>query len=52
VDAIIRQVAHYSGHVGQIIYLGKMIKEENWENLSIPRGASSQFNDTMQQKHA
>lgn len=33
VDAINRQLAHYSYHVGQIVYLGKMIKKEAWAGL-------------------
>lgn len=37
VDAINRQLAHYPYHVGQIIYIGKLIKDHEWENLSIPR---------------
>lgn len=44
VDAINRQLAHYPHHVGQIIYLGKIIKNENWKNLSIPRGKSIEYN--------
>ena len=34
-DAINRQLAHYPYHVGQIIYLAKVIKNEEWQNLSI-----------------
>jgi hypothetical protein len=37
VDAIVRQLDHYGGHVGQIIYIGKLIKDENWQSLSIPK---------------
>jgi hypothetical protein len=36
-DAINRQLAHYSSHVGQIIFLGKMILNDHWVSLSIPR---------------
>jgi hypothetical protein len=43
-EAINRQVAHYAYHVGQIVFIGKMIKEKDWESLSIPRGTSQQFN--------
>jgi len=43
VEAINRQLAHYPYHVGQIVYLGKMAAE-SWSSLSIPRGASEQFN--------
>jgi hypothetical protein len=37
IDAINRQLAHYPYHVGQIIYVGKMLQNEKWETLSIPR---------------
>lgn len=42
-DAILRQLAHYPYHVGQIVYLGKMIKNERWISLSIPKGTSAQY---------
>ena len=47
VDAINRQLAHYPYHVGQIIYTAKIIKDKNWINLSIAKGASTQFTDKM-----
>ena len=37
VDAINRQMAHYSYHVGQIVYLGRWMKNLDWESLSIPK---------------
>lgn len=43
-DALNRQLAHYPYHIGQILYLGKIMKQENWESLSIPKGGSQQFN--------
>ena len=43
-DAINRQLAHYPYHIGQIIYIGRMIKNENWKNLSIPKGQSQKYN--------
>ncbi len=46
-DAINRQLAHYSNHVGQIVYIGKMILDEKWESLSIPKGKSKGFNEKM-----
>jgi len=46
-DAILRQLAHYSYHVGQIVYIGKMIKNENWKSLSIPKGQSNEYNEKM-----
>jgi hypothetical protein len=44
IDAINRQLAHYPYHIGQIVYLGRMIKDHAWKNLSIPRGLSQQYN--------
>ena len=50
IDAINRQMAHYPYHVGQIIYLAKLIKNEDWQNLSIAKGHSNQFNQQMHTK--
>ena len=47
VDAINRQLAHYASHIGQIVYLGRWIKKENWITLSIPRGHSEKYNAEM-----
>ena len=44
VEAINRQLAHYASHIGQIVLLGKMIKDDNWVSLSIPKGQSEAFN--------
>ena len=44
VEAINRQVAHCAYHAGQIIYIGKMICDNTWNSLSIPRGGSKKFN--------
>ena len=45
-EALQRQLGHYASHVGQIIYVGKMIKQSGWKTLSIPRGGSAAFNET------
>lgn len=50
VDAINRQLAHYPYHVGQIIYIARIIKNENWQNLSIPKRDSIQYNQQMRSK--
>jgi hypothetical protein len=47
VDAINRQLAHYPHHVGQIVYIGKLIRNDSWVSLSIPRGKSDDFNKQM-----
>lgn len=49
-DAIIRQMAHYPYHVGQIVTLGKMIRDRDFKSLSIPKGGSQEFNQQMQQR--
>jgi hypothetical protein len=50
IDAINRQLAHYAYHVGQIVYIGRMIKDRDWQNLSIPKGISKQYNSGDQPK--
>jgi Protein of unknown function (DUF1572) len=46
-EAINRQVAHYSSHIGQIIFIAKMLKSDEWNSLSIPKNKSKEFNDKM-----
>lgn len=48
-DALLRALAHQSYHVGQIVYLGKELKDAGWKSLSIPKGQSRQFNEKMTQ---
>ncbi|WP_109097380.1 DUF1572 family protein [Aquimarina sp. AU58] len=43
-EAINRQLAHYSYHIGQIVCIGKMIVDEEWHSLSIPKGKSTAYN--------
>ncbi|MGH9454761.1 MAG: DUF1572 family protein [Terriglobia bacterium] len=43
-QAILRQVAHYAHHVGQIVFLAKHFQSAHWKSLSIPRGKSAEFN--------
>ena len=40
VQAINRQVSHYSAHVGQIVLLAKHFAGQNWQTLSIPKKKS------------
>ena len=44
IEAIQRQLAHYPHHVGQILYQAKVLKGDDFKSLSIPKGASSSFN--------
>jgi hypothetical protein len=46
-QAINRQVAHYSYHVGQIVFLAKhltAVKKGSWDSLTVPRNRSTEFN--------
>jgi Protein of unknown function (DUF1572) len=47
-QAINRQVAHYSYHCGQIVFLGKHLKSSEWKCLSVPRKQSADFNRRVQ----
>ncbi|MBP3039626.1 DUF1572 family protein [Bacillaceae bacterium Marseille-Q3522] len=51
IAAIERQMAHYSYHVGQIVYIGKQLKNENWKSLSIAKGKSEEYLQQMLKKH-
>lgn len=42
-QAINRQIAHYAQHIGQIVFLAKHLKSNEWKTLSIPRGKSEEF---------
>jgi hypothetical protein len=46
-DALLRQLAHYPYHVGQIITISKMIKDKEWQSLSIAKGQSNDYNKQM-----
>ena len=43
-EAINRQLAHYPYHVGQIVYVARLVADEAWQSLSIPRGKSAAYN--------
>lgn len=44
-EAINRQLAHYPYHVGQIVYIAKMVADSDWKSMTIPRGSSKSFNN-------
>ena len=46
-QAINRQIAHYSYHVGQIVFLAKHLQSADWKSLSVPRGGSAAFNSDV-----
>ncbi|MBD1365644.1 DUF1572 family protein [Mucilaginibacter sp. ZT4R22] len=43
-DAINRQLAHYPYHIGQIVFIAKMIADNNWSSPTIPKGKTGEFN--------
>jgi hypothetical protein len=43
-QAINRQMGHYSYHCGQIVLLAKHFKHDEWQSLSVPRRQSADFN--------
>jgi len=44
-EAINRQLTHYPYHIGQIVFIAKMVCGPEWASLSIPRGQSQQYNE-------
>ena len=46
-QAINRQLAHYSYHVGQIVFLAKHFQSAKWKSLSVPRNQSAKFNQRV-----
>jgi hypothetical protein len=45
--AIQRSLAHCGYHVGQIILIARILAGENWNTITIPRGASATFNQRV-----
>ena len=44
IEAINRQLAHYPYHIGQIVFYAKMLKQSEWNSLSIPKNKSNSYN--------
>jgi len=51
-QAINRQIAHYSCHVGQIVFLAKHLASTLWKSPTVPRGASARFNADVREGRA
>ncbi|MGH9617092.1 MAG: DUF1572 domain-containing protein [Acidobacteriaceae bacterium] len=51
-QAINRQIAHYSYHCGQIVFLAKHFQHAQWKSLSVPKGKSAEFNARVDSGHA
>jgi uncharacterized damage-inducible protein DinB len=45
--AMQRSLAHCAYHIGQIILIARILAQDNWKTITIPRGASSTFNQTV-----
>lgn len=43
-EAIMRRMAHYAYHIGQIVYLARLFNEGDWKTLTIPKGGSAAYN--------
>jgi hypothetical protein len=50
-QAINRQIAHYAGHVGQIVFLAKHLRSSEWKTLTIARGKSEEFKTVAPKPH-
>lgn len=44
IEAINRQLCHYAYHVGQIVFLGKMLCNNDWKTLSVAKNATKAYN--------
>lgn len=51
-QAINRQIAHYSYHVGQIVFLAKHFRSSQWKTLSVARNKSAEFNTKVARSEA
>ena len=49
-EAINRQLCHYAYHIRQTVFLGKLLKGNDWESLSIPKGKSTSYNHAKFEK--
>ena len=51
VEAVNRQLAHYPYHIGQMVFIAKMLKNEEWQTLSIARNKSTDYNSRKFSQH-
>lgn len=52
IEALHRALAHCSYHVGQIVYVAKAFRGDQWSSLSIPLGQSEAYNRQATMEHA
>jgi uncharacterized damage-inducible protein DinB len=50
IQAINRQLMHYSYHIGQIVFLAKHFRSSGWKSLSIPRNKSLEFDKYLSEQ--
>lgn len=43
-EAIARQLTHYAYHVGQIVFISRMLNTSDFQSLSIPKGGTAAYN--------
>lgn len=48
VQAINRQMTHYAYHIGQIVFLAKHYRSNEWKSLSVPKNRSAGFNEYLE----
>jgi len=51
-QALNRALAHYAQHIGQIVFLAKHLRSEQWQTLSIPRGKSEDYKTASPKTHS
>ena len=49
-EALLRSLAHVSYHVGQMSFVGKMLRGREWKYLTIPPGGSDAYNQNPTQE--
>ncbi len=47
VQAANRSFQHTAYHVGQVVFLARHLRADDWQSLSIPKGQSAAFNEKM-----
>lgn len=50
-EGILRHLSHYAYHVGQMVMLAKIILDKDWKTLSIAKGESEAYHESMKQFH-
>lgn len=52
-EALCRSVTHTASHVGQIVLLARILADDEWKWITIPKGQSQQYNQnpTFEKRH-